>query len=175
MNKRSGLIVGITVLLAIAFLADRAHHAVLAYQVAQPNSIGNAAPMMSGAGTASATFLCASTDPVVPYYNSTANQISTCYGGAWVAGPKPYLVGTTGSITGTLLAAGASDTGTATVAGATAGMRCGTVTPTDGTAVTGFFMGCSVTGSGANNVTVWITAPVLGTPPTKAYNFSVLP
>lgn len=178
MNKRrSGVVVAVTIvcLLAVAWVVEKRHHPALAFQVAQPNAIGNASPLMSGSGTAAATFLCAATDPVVPYYNSTANQISVCFGGSWVAGPKPYLTGTSGTITGTLLAAGAADTGTATVAGATAGMSCGTVAATDGTVMNSFVLSCTVTGSGSNNVTVSVMSPVLGTPPSKAYNFKVFP
>jgi hypothetical protein len=86
-----------------------------------------------------------------------------------------YLKGVTGTITGTLLAAGGFDSGTATVAGATAGMACDGVNATDGTVIGSFVAKCFVTGSGSNNVTVTIMSPVIGTPPTKAYTFVVFP
>lgn len=95
--------------------------------------------------------------------------------GATGATGTSYLKGTTGTITGTLLAAGGFASGTATVSGATAGMACGHVSATDGTVIGSYVLQCAVTGSGSNNVTVTIMAPVLGTPPTKAYNFTVMP
>lgn len=86
-----------------------------------------------------------------------------------------YLKGTSAVITGTLLAAGGFDSGTATVSGATAGMSCGGVTTTDGTPMNSYILSCTVTGSGANNVTIAIASPVIGTPPSKSYRFTVWP
>lgn len=95
--------------------------------------------------------------------------------GATGATGNTYLKGVSGTITGTLLAAAGFDSGTATVSGATAGMSCDGVNATDGTVMGSFVLKCFVTGSGTNNVTVTIMSPVIGTPPTKAYNFTIMP
>lgn len=143
-------------------------------QITSPDTTGMISPVANSSTAPAAFITCNATAVNLTYINTTTSLMYLCDGTNWNL-VKSYLSGTSGTITGTLLAAGGSDTGTVTVSGATAGMPCGGVTPTDGTAITGFFMGCTVTGSGANNVTVWITAPVLGTPPTKAYSFRIWP
>jgi hypothetical protein len=80
--------------------------------------------------------------------------------------------GTTGTITGTLLAVGGCDSGTATVTGAIPGQVAEAAT-TDGTFLGGSFdIRADVTSS--NTVTVNICAKVLGTPASKAYNVRVI-
>lgn len=98
-----------------------------------------------------------------------------CIAGTWTLTARPPLKGSTGTITGTLLAVGSCDSGTATVSSATVGMTATTPTATDGTdlAALGFNVQATVTSS--NTVTVDICAIVLGTPPSKAYNVAVIP
>ena len=86
---------------------------------------------------------------------------------------KDYLSGTTGVITGTLLALGGQDTGTATVTGATAGTPC-VASTTDGTnPSSSVVVSCIVTA--ANTATVYETALAAGTPLSKAFNIRVFP
>lgn len=84
-----------------------------------------------------------------------------------------YLSGTSGTITGTLLAVGGTDTGTLTVTGASVGMPC-TADTTDGTnPSSSVAITCRVTG--ANTVTVILTGFAIATPASKAYNVRVFP
>lgn len=83
------------------------------------------------------------------------------------------LKATTGTITGTLLALGGSDTATVTVPGAVMGQRCSANT-TDGTnPSSSVWVHCDVTS--ASTVTVYETAFGAATPLSKAYNVSVGP
>jgi len=90
------------------------------------------------------------------------------------SGPSTILSGTTGSIGGSLLAVGASASGTATVTGATVGMVC-TAQPSDGTNIyaLGANIGCTVTAT--NTVTVNVVAIVTLTPVAKTYVVRVIP
>ncbi|WP_124825398.1 MULTISPECIES: hypothetical protein [unclassified Burkholderia] len=81
------------------------------------------------------------------------------------------LVGTTGSIGGSALAAGACATGTATVSGATTGMAI-VATPVTYPGA-GFDWQRSYVSS-ANTVTVQVCADVAGTPTATTYNVRVL-
>ncbi|WP_175760569.1 hypothetical protein [Burkholderia anthina] len=81
------------------------------------------------------------------------------------------LVGTTGSIGGSALAAGACATGTATVSGATAGMAI-VATPVTYPGA-GFDWQRSYVSS-ANTVTVQVCADVAGTPTATTYNVRVI-
>ena len=89
--------------------------------------------------------------------------------------PAPLILsGTTGSIGGSILAVGASASGTATVTGATVGMVC-TAQPSDGTNIyaLGANIGCTVTAT--NTVTVNVVAIVALTPVAKTYSVRVVP
>jgi len=106
---------------------------------------------------------------------SSTGYAWTCKAGAWVLGATSGVMsGTTGSIGGSLLAAGASASGTATVIGATVGMVC-TAQPSDGTNIyaLGANIGCTVTA--ANTVTVNVVAIVTLTPVAKSYVVRVIP
>ena len=83
------------------------------------------------------------------------------------------LSGTTGSIGGSLLAVGASASGTVTVTGATVGMPCD-AQASDGTNMSalGANVGCTVTA--ANTVTVNVVAIVALTPAAKTYVVRVI-
>lgn len=90
------------------------------------------------------------------------------------AGAKVFP-GTTASIGGSLLVAGACSTGTATVTGATTGMQAsaspaGGIDPTNGSV-----LGVSVLArvSSANTVTVSVCSPIAGTPTAATYNVRV--
>jgi hypothetical protein len=84
----------------------------------------------------------------------------------------PYvpIFGTTGSIGGALLAVGSCSTGTATIAGGTAGHTV-SVSASDGSDPGGSFFYRAVT-TNSTTVTVSICAAVLGTPASKTYNVS---
>jgi hypothetical protein len=86
------------------------------------------------------------------------------------------LTGTTGSIGGSALTAGACASGTASVAGATTGMSvsvspAGGVDPTNSNALGVVWQGYV---SAANTVTVKVCAPIAGTPAAAAYNVRVI-
>jgi len=83
--------------------------------------------------------------------------------------------GTTGSIGGGALLAGATSTGTASIpAATTVGKPC-IAAPSDGTSLAalgvGISVGCSITSSGT--ATVVITAALAGTPAAKTYLVTV--
>jgi len=89
--------------------------------------------------------------------------------------PAPLILsGTTSSIGGGLLAAGASASGTATVTGAIVGMVC-MAQPSDGTNMyaLGANIGCTVTAT--NTVTVNVVAIITLTPASKTYVVRVVP
>lgn len=143
-------------------------------QSSTQGSSGMPSPIANGAGAPGNFFTCNTAFSFMEFVNTSNFTTYYCDGTNWNQ-TKSSLSGTSGTITGTLLAAGASDTGTVTVAGATAGMSCGAVAATDGTVINSFVLSCAVTGSGSSNVTVSVMSPVLGTPPSKAYNFKVWP
>jgi hypothetical protein len=79
-----------------------------------------------------------------------------------------HLIGTTGSIGGSALAAGACSSGTSTVTGATTGMAVALGTyPGDGFYAQGYV-------SAANTVTVKVCAVVSGTPAAQTYSVRVM-
>lgn len=86
------------------------------------------------------------------------------------------LTGTTGSIGGGALIAGASATGTATITGATVGKPC-MAAPSDGTSLAGLTVGVSVSCSitAASTATVVVTAAIAGTPTAKTYSVVTFP
>jgi len=108
------------------------------------------------------------------YVDSATGNYWTCTASAWklMATGAP-LSGTTGSIGGSLLAVGASASGTVTVTGATVGMPCD-AQASDGTNMSalGANVGCTVTA--ANTVTVNVVAIVALTPAAKTYVVRVI-
>ncbi len=89
----------------------------------------------------------------------------------------PNLSGTTASIGGGALLAGACATGTVTVTGATTSMQAnaspaGGVDPSNG-GVLGIAIDARV--SSANTVTVSVCSPIAGTPAAATYNVRVIP
>lgn len=116
--------------------------------------------------------------PIIPTCADTAGQHLNFTSGAMTCGNTSStspLTGTTGSIGGGALLAGASATGTAAIAGATiVGKPC-LASPSDGTSLAGLgvgvSIGCSITASGV--ATVVITAGVAGTPTAKTYLITV--
>lgn len=86
----------------------------------------------------------------------------------------PYMSGTTGSIGGSALLAGACSSGTVTVNGAAAGMPV-SVSASDGTNIPALGVGLSGTVTSANTVTVSVCAIVALTPTSKTYNVRVFP
>lgn len=99
-------------------------------------------------------------------------------GGIGPTGPtgaagSTYLKGTTGTITGTLLAVGGFDSGTATISGAVTGTPC-TASTTDGSnPSSSVVVACIVTST--NTATVTLTAILIATPASKSYNVRVYP
>jgi hypothetical protein len=89
---------------------------------------------------------------------------------AWTSPVVTNLVGLTGTITGTALTA-ACDSGTATVAGAVAGDPVTVSSATGADLGAAFVLRASTTA--ANTVTVYVCAPVSGTPASLAYNVVV--
>lgn len=89
--------------------------------------------------------------------------------------PAAILTGTTGSIGGSALAAGACAAGTATVTGATTAMAVSTSPSADpdSTLTTGVAMYAFV--SASNTVTVRVCAIVAVTPTATTYNVRVIP
>lgn len=117
--------------------------------------------------------------PAIPVCADTAGQHLNFTSGAMTCGTSSStaspLTGTTGSIGGGALLAGASATGTAAIAGATIVGRPCLASPSDGTSIAGLgvgvSIGCSITASGI--ATVVITAGVAGTPTAKTYLVTV--
>ena len=87
--------------------------------------------------------------------------------------PAP-LTGTTGSIGGGALLAGATTSGTATITGATVGMAC-IAQASDGTNVVALGAQVECTVTAANTVTVNVSALIALTPPAKTYTIRVIP
>jgi len=108
------------------------------------------------------------------YTDSSTGYAWTCKNGAWVLGATSGVMsGSTGTITGTLLAVGGCDSGTATVTGATPGQNV-IANTTDGSFLGGSFQVISNVSS-SNTVTVNVCAVVAGTPASKAFNVKVIP
>lgn len=92
------------------------------------------------------------------------------------SGASPYavpLTGTTSSIGGSLLAAGACASGTATISGATTSMIA-MAQASDGSNISGLGADVSAVVTASNTVTVNVCALVLLTPPAKTYNVRVI-
>lgn len=86
----------------------------------------------------------------------------------------PYMNGTTGSIGGSVLIAGACSTGTVTVNGAAVGMPV-LVSASDGTNIPALGVNLSGTVTAANTVSVSVCAIVALTPTAKTYSVRVFP
>ncbi len=112
----------------------------------------------------------------VPARYDTADNRLYIYNSGWLnvadSPTNKVLAGTTGSIGGGALLAGACATGTATVTGATTAMAI-TATPVT-TPGPGFYESPPYV-SGTNTVTVSICAAVAGTPTASAYNVRAQP
>lgn len=172
--KKSHLVMLSTLLLvlglAMVFKLSGGHA-----QITLPATTGMIAPTARGAGIPSGILTCNANSQYIEYINTLTNQVSYCDGTNWDAevGAVPYLSGATGTITGTLLAVGGSDTGTATVTGAVAGQPCDVSTTDGSNPSSSSYVHCEVTA--ANTVTVTITAFAISTPASKAYNVRVFP
>src|SRR5882672_3823661 len=106
------------------------------------------------------------------YFNTASGLLSVCKAtDTLVTVMVPPLRGTTGTITGTLLALGACNTGTATVTGATTAMQA-TASPVSDPGSTVVWHAWV---SSANTVTVKECELVLGTPNNTAFNVVVNP
>jgi hypothetical protein len=139
--------------------------------------------VMYGPASVGEQVTAASFDATVPAYIQANQNTSTgpqgpqgATGptGATGAAGASYIKGTSGVITGTLLAVGGVDSGTVSVAGATVGESCGGVTATDGTnPSSSVTLSCRVATAGV--VTVEVTAAAAALPASKAYRFVVFP
>lgn len=166
-------------LIAIALLVPthlRVGHAMQS-KVTPIASSGLPSPMMYDSGDPiTLAYPCDASHTGLPFYNlssGVARPLWICNGTTWIQA-QAAISGATTSIGGALLIAGGSVTGTATVAGATTGNNC-LATPSDGSFLpVGLNIDCRVSGSGANNVTVRISAALAGTPPALTYNIRVL-
>jgi len=106
------------------------------------------------------------------YFNTASGLLSVCKAtDTLVTVMVPPLRGTTGTITGTLLALGACNTGTATVTGATTAMQA-TASPVSDPGSTVVWHAWV---SSANTVTVKECELVLGTPNNTAFSVTVNP
>lgn len=106
------------------------------------------------------------------YFNTASGLLSVCKAtDTLVTVMVPPLRGTTGTITGTLLALGACNTGTATVTGATTAMQA-TASPVSDPGTTVVWHAWV---SSANTVTVKECELVLGTPNNTVFNVTVNP
>lgn len=124
----------------------------------------------SGSGAPTGACVSGST-----YTDSATGNTWTCTTSAWKnVGTSAILTGTTGSIGGSLLAIGASASGTATVTGATTGMAC-IAQASDGTnmAALGAIPTCTVTTT--NTITVNLVAVIALTPVVKTYTVRIIP
>ena len=86
----------------------------------------------------------------------------------------PIMTGTTGSIGGSALLAGACSSGTVAVTGAVPGMPV-SVTSSDGTNIPALGADVSGTVTSSGTVTVNVCAIVALTPASKTYNIRVIP
>jgi len=106
------------------------------------------------------------------YFNTTSGLLSVCKTtDTLVTAMVAPLRGVTGTITGTLLALGACNTGTATIPGATTAMHA-SASPVSDPGSTVIWQAWV---SSANTVTVKECELVLGTPNNTAYNVVVNP
>lgn len=164
-----GLLFGVLLSIFMAGLVSR-HERHGNAQSSTQGSSGMPSPVPSGAGAPGTFFTCNAAFGNMQFVNTTTFGTSYCDGVNWNA-EKDYLSGTTGTITGTLLAVGGADTGNVTIAGAVTGSNC-QANASDGTAASaGTFIDCNV--GSTNTVTVRIVAFVLGTPASKTYNVKV--
>jgi hypothetical protein len=129
---------------------------------------------MSGSGAPSGN--CTS-QSAYGWLDTNSGNWWTCKGGVWALAGNPASLPiscTTGSIGGSLLAVGASASGTASCTGATTGMVC-QAQASDGTnmAALGASPMCTVTASGV--ATVNLVAIILLTPTAKTYTVRVFP
>lgn len=109
------------------------------------------------------------------YTDSANGNAWTCTGSAWKLGATSgVMTGTTGSIGGGALLAGACANGTATVTGAATGMPA-MATPSDGTNIAGIGASITATVTSSNTVTVSVCALIALTPTAKTYNVRVVP
>ena len=100
-------------------------------------------------------------------WNSALGCFAAYHSGAWIC-PGPSLIGTTGSIGGSLLTAGTCASGTASVTGAVVGHTVG-VSSSDGTLPNALAtLSAAVTSTGT--VTVQVCAIAAVTPSSKTYN-----
>lgn len=114
--------------------------------------------------------------PAMPACPDSAGNHLNWVGGALVCGTSvaaPYLTGTTGSIGGGLLLAGACASGIATVTGADPGDPVA-VSASDGTNIPALGASISGTVTSANTVTVNVCALLSLTPTAKTYTVKVL-
>ena len=109
------------------------------------------------------------------YTDASTGYSWTCKSGAWQLGATSApLTGTTGSIGGSALLAGACASGTATVTGASTGMPA-IAAPSDGTNISALGTSISATVTSSNTVTVNVCALLAVTPTAKNYNVRVMP
>lgn len=104
------------------------------------------------------------------YFSTTTGLLSVCKATDTLANVMVApMRGTTGTITGTLLALGACNTGTATVTGATTAMHASASPVSDPGSTVVWFAWVS----SSNTVTVKECELVLGTPNNTAFNVTV--
>jgi len=109
------------------------------------------------------------------YIDSSTGNGWACTGSAWQkTSSLSVLVGTTGSIGGSLLTAGLCSTGTVSITGATPGMPV-VVSASDGTNIPVLGADISGTVTSSGTVTVSVCAIVSLTPTSKTYNVRVIP
>jgi hypothetical protein len=124
----------------------------------------------NGSGAPSGSCVSGST-----YTDSSTGYAWSCKGSVWVLGATSgMMTGTTASIGGGALLAGACASGTATVTGATVGMPT-IATPSDGTNIAALGTSITATVTATNTVTVNVCALLALTPTSKTYSVRVLP
>jgi hypothetical protein len=124
----------------------------------------------NGSGVPSGSCVSGST-----YTDASTGNAWTCLASAWKLGATSGVMsGTTGSIGGGALLAGACASGTATVTGATTGMPA-VASPSDGTNIAALGTSISATVTSASTVTVNVCALLALTPTAKTYTVRVVP
>jgi hypothetical protein len=124
----------------------------------------------NGSGAPSGSCVSGST-----YTDSSTGYAWSCKASVWVLGATSGMMsGTTVSIGGGALLAGACASGTATVTGAVVGMPA-IATPSDGTNIPALGTSISATVTATNTVTVNVCALLALTPSAKTYSVRVLP
>ena len=146
--------------------------AALAWAVLRANPQSGAASVQTSSGTPTGACQSAQAD-----IDSATGNFWTCKAGVWTLASMPTglpISCTTGSIGGSLLAIGASASGTASCVGATTAMIC-QAQASDGTnmAALGASPICTVTASGI--ATVNLVAIIALTPASKTYSVRVFP